>query len=492
MSTNYDAIIIGAGIGGLATAALLSKQHKRILVIEKNPMPGGYAINFRRKNFNFDAGLHLMYGCYKNGSTYTILDKCGVINNIRFLKPKHLYRIIYPNIDIHVKQNNLDSFINDLISLYPKESKKIKAFFQEIVQTYNDISAYDRTKVISRRFINSFNSTCGTLFDKYSANKELKALVFQQWPFFGLPADKLPLFYFAYPWLDYFMNGAFYPKGGAQTISSALSSAITKNGSTVLLNTTVKKILIQNKTVTGVITTDNLEFNSSIVISNTDVHNTYLKYIGKQHLSNDILSDLKNGVPSISAFQVYLGLNFDLKTRGYKDYETWINSTFDLNTQYSDALKNKFNKVSIALTTYSNVDPTSCTPGLSNLVITSFTGYDYWKSLRSKRAYIAKKNQLADILIKRIETLIPGIRKSIIHKEIATPLTMERYTGNYKGSIYGWEPSILQSGFRRMGFKTKFHGLYFVGAWTRPGGGITGTLYSADSLSKLLLKQWEY
>ena len=74
MQKKYDVIVIGAGIGGLTAAAILSRNGKKVLVLEKNPVAGGYAVNFRRGDFNFDASLHLIDGCDKEGLTSKILE----------------------------------------------------------------------------------------------------------------------------------------------------------------------------------------------------------------------------------------------------------------------------------------------------------------------------------------------------------------------------------------------------------------------------------
>jgi prolycopene isomerase len=91
-------------------------------------------------------------------------------------------------------------------------------------------------------------------------------------------------------------------------------------------------------------------------------------------------------------------------------------------------------------------------------------------------------------LIKRAEDIIPRLSSYIDVQEVATPLTMERYTGNYKGAIYGWAPLISQTGFRRMDSKTPIKNLYLAGAWTRPGGGTTGVMYSGKSIAEKILK----
>ena len=126
MSEKYDVIIIGAGIGGLAAGAVLSKKGKKVLVLERIHVPGGCAVNFRRGRFEFDASLHLLNGLDKGKPSYRLLEECGVDKKVKFLKPAHLYRSIFPDFDVRVPQCNSEAYINILGNLFSKEKNRIK------------------------------------------------------------------------------------------------------------------------------------------------------------------------------------------------------------------------------------------------------------------------------------------------------------------------------------------------------------------------------
>ena len=125
MPNKYDVIIIGACIGGLTAAAILARNGKKVLVLEKNPVAGGYAVNFRRGEFNFDASLHLINGCNQGGLSYNILKKCGALNKVHFLRPQYLYRSIYPDVDFRLLQLDSSNQIDAFASYFPSERKNI-------------------------------------------------------------------------------------------------------------------------------------------------------------------------------------------------------------------------------------------------------------------------------------------------------------------------------------------------------------------------------
>ena len=499
-SNKYDVIIIGAGIGGLTAGAILARNGKKVLVLEKNPVAGGYAVNFKRKGFEFDASLHLINGCEWGGQTFKILEECGISDKVEFLKPKFLFRSVYPDFDFKIPQCSPEGIIDVLSEYFPNEKDglrrlliAIRAIAIESKHFLNSPSSI-RIKTILSLLIypNLFHYSklsCQNMFDKFIKDHILKSIVGQLWPFYGLSLNRLSSVYFAYPTYDYIANGGYYPKDGSSSIIDSLVYSLKTNGSNVIFNSEVKEIIVENNIARGIKLKSEEVFLSRSIISNTDPRATFINLIKKDSINSNFLNRIKKMKPSISAFQVHLGLNMDLRENESfaSDYEVFINPNYDLESQYFASLNNDPSKMLFSVTLYSNLQNNFAPRGKSAIAITALSGYEFWNRLTSSK-YDAEKERFANILIERTGKFISNLSSSIEIKEISTPLTMERYTGNYKGAIYGWENSIYQCGERRSFLTTPVKNLHLSSAWTYPGSGISGTMYAGFVAAKFIIQ----
>ena len=480
MSKKYDVIIIGAGIGGLTAGAILARNGKKVLILEKNPMVGGYAVNFRRKGYVFDASIHLLNGCQKGATLYKNLVKSGISSKVKFEKPKFLYRSIYPDFDFRVPQNDPIKLIRILKGYFPKEAEGL----DNLLIAMSGISYDIRQSFKKSPYLISFlNKNFEYVLDKYLNDKRLKAIISQLWVYDGLPPSKLSAFSYFCLWYDYLKNGGVYPIGGSANLSEKLKSVIISNNGAVLFNAKVSKILLNKTKAIGVKTDSGKFFSGEKIVANIDARTIFNKLIknnnrliGKTRISINKMS------PSISLFQVYVGVDRLIRKINSLDFEIFVNPDYNLNSQYLAARENSIKKTPFAVTLYYNLNKfTSNTASISVL-----SGYDYWNNL-DDREYEKRKQQFSDVLIEQTEKILPGFKKYIKTIETATPLTMERYTGNYKGAIYGWSQEVEQSGIRRLDQFTDIENLYLASAWTYPGGGIAGVVYSGEQVANRIL-----
>jgi phytoene dehydrogenase-like protein len=504
----WDAIIIGGGLGGLSCAAAFARQGFRPLVLEQHIVPGGYATTFKRPGgFEFDVSLHSTTVGERNG-IHNLIPGFPEIKDIEFVPHKVLYRAIFPDYDIRVPPKDIAGYIKILTGYFPDETEGIQNLFQAMQEVRSDINNYSSAagKVNMATFpkdypylFKSATSPWGQFQDAYIENPKLKAIVSSLWGYFGLPPSKLASFYYAMPLIGYLAEGGYYPVGKSQKISNALAKFIEERGGKVLLKTRVDSVLVKDHAAYGVKTADGKEYTGKAVVANANAYDIFHKMMDEKEYLKDYLAKLDGYSVSLSSFQVFLGLKKDLiKEVGITDSEIFYEPGYDDEAGYKAALEADVENGGFGLTLYDNLYKGYSPQGKNTINIIALQGYDPWKKYEAdyfagkKNAYRAEKERMADVLIKKVEEkLLPGLTKAIEVKEIGTPLTNVRYTSNYRGAIYGWDQTLDNSGPRRLPYKTPIKNLYLAGAWTQPGHGYTAVIPSGLQCFGEIMKEWK-
>jgi phytoene dehydrogenase-like protein len=504
---SWDAVIIGAGLGGLSCAAAFARQGFKPLVLEQHTVPGGYATTFKRPGgFVFDASLHSTGVGERNGIP-NLISGFPEITDIEFVPHKVLYRAIFPDYDIRVPHKDMDGYIKLLVDTFPEEKAGIESLFQTMRELVSDLNKYQSAggKVDMASFpkeypylVKCFNSTWGTVLDSHIKGLKLKAVVSALWGYFGLPPSKLASLYYILPVIGYLQDGGYYPVGRSQKISDSLRRFIEERGGKVLLNARVESILVKEHAAYGIRTADGAEHLGRVVVSNANAYDTVRKMIDEAEFLKTYLARMDTFTASLSSFQVFLGLKKDLVSEvGIKDTEIFCDTGYDAEEGYRQALNAEVEKGGFGLTLYDNLYKGYSPQGKNTLNIMILQGYDPWKKFEAdyfagrKDAYRAEKERMADVLIQKVEeTLLPGLRKAIEVREVATPLTNIRYTSNYRGAIYGWDQTVDNCEPRRLPHKTPIKNLYLAGAWTRPGHGYGAVIPSGLQCFAEIMAEW--
>ncbi len=506
----YDAVVVGAGLGGLSAAAAFARQGYKVLVLEQHSVAGGYASAFTRPGgFTFDVSLHSTTVGIRDGVA-NLLYGFPEIRDVVFVPHKTLYRTIYPDYDIRVPHMNIPGYIAILKKNFPGDEEAIDGIFADMQGLADEVGRLSNAggppdmanfpKNFPLLFKN-FNRTWGAMLDERVKNAKLKAVISGLWGYFGLPPSKLSPFYYAMPLMGYLEGGGYYPVGTSQKISDAFVGLIKKNGGEVKLNTKVEKILVRDHAATGVRTADGAEYRGRAVVSNANAIDTLGRMMpDEKDFLKDLTARMEKYSVSYSTFLVWLGLKTDLVHKvGLKESEIFYHIGYDIEAEYKAVMDGGLpDEPDFGLTVYDNLGPGFSPKGKNTLNIIATQGYDYWKKFETdyfygnKDAYNKEKMRLAGILIDKVEkTLLPGLRKAIEVVEVATPLTNVRFTSNPRGAIYGWDQTVDNSGQRRFPQKTPIKNLYLSGAWTFPGGGYGACVPSGLACFGQVMADWK-
>ena len=485
----YDVIVIGAGLGGLSAAALLARSGKSVLVIERHDRPGGYAHFFKRKQYTFDSGVHLISGCHNRGfkggqAIYRMLDALGVTDEIEFISVDPYTRAVFPGFSIEIPQK-LESFVTSLAKVFPEEAEGLRRLTKVCLHLCEEATvaneAFAGGDAITEKIPNFLRYRRMTLIeglDKFIGNPRLKGIISTLWPYLGLPPSKLSFLYWSIMFIGYTVDGAYYCKGSFQNLANVLVNSLQASGGEILYKIGTKRIDVEHDQVQGVTLDNGQRITAPIVISNADARQTIHSLVGANNLPDQFLRQMDNLKPSISAFVVYIATDLDLRAIGAA-HESFFFQDFDHEKNFADTLAGNITWISITVPTL--VDPSLAPKGQHLLILTTLLPYDIGESWRNC------KKRFSKTMLDLAGHHIPGLKKHILFIEAGSPRTMERYTLNDKGAAYGWEVSPNQVGPGRLANQSPLTGLFFSGHWTEPGGGVYAVCVSGIKTAQLVL-----
>jgi len=464
----YDVVIIGAGLGGLVAGAKLSKAGKSVLLVEQHSIPGGCATTFKRKDFSFEVGLHEMDGLHPRDMKTKIFQDLDVFNNVTFLRVPEFYRFIYKDYKI-VVPHDPEQAKQVLLENFPLEESAIDAYFYQILNI----------KQIKKESVDKEESNIGDFLDSITNNESLKLAFLGNLGYCHDDPYTLSLNYYSEAQFAYYTGGGNFIQGGSQQLSDYLANFIKANGGEVLYNHIVTKIVLEDNKAVGIEYKKKnsetiMEAFGTNIVANASIPQVAEKLFPSE-TAVEIKSDISKREIGASLLTIYLGFNKMLKDLGNTNYSTF---TYDDSIdKIADILPNNktdFGKRSFTFVDYGQVDDTLAPEGKSTGVVCCKDYITDWNQL-SKEEYKAKKEEVAQTFINRLELLIPGIKNSIEYYEVGTSKTVERYTLNPQGAVYGFSQTPERMSLAPV---SKIENLYYASAWTSIGGGFSGAIFN--------------
>ena len=490
----YDVVVIGAGIGGLSTAALLAKAGKSVLLVERHDRPGGYAHGFKRRGFHFDSGVHLVSGCgaegYRHGCTiHKISRAVGIDPQALFLPIPDYARAVYPEFEVPLRSGE-EAFIDGLAEAFPHEKDRLLALIRlcrvlaEETMQAEEIMEQGKTSRVSpaRLLPNLFRyrrASLAEVLDEFLVDPHLKSVCASLWPYLGLPPSKLSFLYWASMMAGYTYEGGYYCRGSFQTYANLLAAAVEGQGGEVLLNSSVRRIRVEHGKACGVMLENGQVIRAEAVVSNIDARLTADLLIGRQHLPEGHWEELEKLAPSLSVFVAYIATDLPLAGQTHA-HESFFYETFD--HESSHALTEAGRPDWFSATLPSLADPSLVPEGQHILLLTTLCPFHIGTSWRQAKAGFQQR------LLEKAERHFPGLNDRLLFVESGSPRTLERYTLNHHGAAYGYAHTPDQIGPNRPGVRGILPGLFHTGHWTRPGGGVAGVSVSAQLAAQAVLE----
>ncbi|MBN2343701.1 MAG: NAD(P)/FAD-dependent oxidoreductase [Deltaproteobacteria bacterium] len=472
MSDNkYDAIVIGAGMGGLSCALHLAKKSMNVLVLEKQPKVGGYAQNFLRAGYDFDVSLHVLSAMNKDGGLHQLFDYMQVLDKLEVTEHSPMFTSVFP--DATYRLPSREEGRAYLKSTFPKEADGIDKFIhimESIIEANTRLFWSGEVDIDNFFPARYFKRTYHELLQECFTDKRLFGLMGQLWQSTGLPNERCAANWAAEVFGSHLVTGNYYVKGGGQQISNAMAQTLCEAGCTVRTSSLVHKVLLKERTAVGVELESGEQIPAPIIVANANPLQTYFTLIGKEHLAKPFVYKLGTLEPSASLLTLYLGLDCPGREAGVLDHTTFINFDYSNLRTYNAAMNEAYHTTDYIISDYTDEGSNTHPPGKGIVQILEVAPGKAWTEI-SRDEYEQKKAQVTDIILKKVALQYPHLAKHIVVAELGTPRSMEIYSRNPYGSVYGFAQTPEQADNWRFGVASIFQGLYFTGAWARGGGG---------------------
>ena len=491
-ASEASTVIIGGGMAGLVSAAYLSKAGFPVTLLEQNNKLGGCMGSFTRMDgkYTFEQSLHATNFGLVLGD---ILKEVGAMEHLDVVELDHLIsRHKSDTFDISIPSRSPEEFLRIFIANFPQEEKAIRDIYAFCTKLYKegkeiwDLAGNINKLTFPFKFPNFYkihNKTLGEVLSKYTKNEELISAMFATYYHnFELPVSRvtaIALFLIGMGCED----GQQYLKGTSQQFATALEKVVLNNGGEILYGKQATEIKVKDNVVEGVKVDE--EFHSAkIVVSNVNPITTFQHLIPENShtiASKAYLEDIKSRERMLSVFIVFLGLNEDVSEILPHFNTLRLPENPNSDEYFPTFADGNVTDASYYCALYNHAYPGYAKPNTSVINIYCIQGYKPWKQFEEdykrgeKTEYRKKKEEMADILVDRAERdFIPGLKSMIEYRDIGTPLTVARFTGNIEGTLgFACVPELYV--LKSLKNRSPINGLYMASGWIDPGMGYIPT-----------------
>ncbi len=472
-------------------------------MLEQHTRPGGYATCFQQGAYRFDASLHALAGLAPGGGVDRVLQELGIAGRLRLHRLDPLYLLRLPDRDV-VAHADLFRYESELIRHFPEQQTGIRSYLDEVLAVYHQTRRREEDQAAGRvsplaEFATRYpalaragGQTWAQLMAQHVPDGRVQAVLGALWFYVGLPPSRCDAIVGAAVTALYLEHGGWYPEGGAQALSDALARVLTERGGQIRYEQLVTSIELEGDHAVAVKTPAG-RLEADLIISNASAPVTMLKLIGADRLPADYATRVATPTPSYTTVEVSLGLGSDVFADHGLPHELFVATSYDPDAAWQAALHGDWDRVDMAITDYTHVDPGCAPAGEGVVVLSTIASWDYqntWgtggdlTTYRDNPRYLELKNTVADQLIARASQAVPGLAAAIRHRDVATPLTKHRYTLNPRGAIEGYENSPANSGPGWLPQQPPIRNLLLAGAWTNTGG-MTTAITSGFTAARL-------
>jgi phytoene dehydrogenase-like protein len=451
-------------------------------------LPGGLCTSWKIKDYTVDGCIEWLVGSSPANQFYEIWNELGALKNTGIVDHEEFGRIIEGD-KTFILYTDADKLKQHMLELSPQDKELIEDFIEAIHKFAEFKLPIDKAPELYRmvdgfKMMMAMRGYMGPMKKWASLSVQDFAARFSD-PFlrkvfaitFDLPDFPMIGMIFTLAWMH--QKSAGYPLGGSLEFARNIEKRYLDLGGEIHYKARVDKVLVENDRATGIRLEDGTEHRADYIISAADGHTTIFNMLDGKYINKKI-QGYYDSLPIFKPLiQVALGVNRTFEGQPHRFIYMLDEPVMIGNREW------RYYSVRIF-----NFDPAMAPPGKTTLSVMFEADYDYWEKMeRESERYKEEKEQIATTVIELLEKQYPGIKKQVEMIDVATPLTWERYTGNWQGSFEGW--LITTKSFRMRMSKTLpgLKNFYMAGQWVEPGGGIPTAAMSGRNVVQLICKQ---
>ena len=494
--------IIGAGISGLSLGCYLQMNGYDTQIFEKHNIPGGLCTSWDKSGYTFDGCAHWILGSDTGSSFYKVWNELINMRQVEWVNHDIRMFIEVKNSRDKYGSNtfrfytNIDKLQAYLIDLAPEDEQEIRAFMKpmRIIQKFEVPPIMDELPLIPSiirgikmaryaEFLFWFLKLMGQT--NYTFAKKLKNPFLKESFEMLYDGEEVNLLVIYFPMASFDKKSAGYPLGGSLKFAERFEKRYLELGGQIHYHTPVHKILTENGVAKALEVRHGKIHPSDLTISCADWHLTAFELLEGKFV-NQAMLDLKEGRSLevfFSVMQVSFGINKDLSHLPHL-------TRYPLQQPIVSPDGTTYDRMEVHIYNY---DPAMAPAGKSSVIVSFYTKErDFWIDHRkhNRAEYRSIKAEFAEQVLEQLDQRLGGIRHHVEVTDVATPATILRYTGNWKGSAQG-----LMAGKNFLApvpVKSKFPGLknfYYASHWNRPSGGLPVAIMTGRQIAQMICKE---
>jgi all-trans-retinol 13,14-reductase len=484
LDDRYDVIVVGSGLGGLTTAALLAKSGKKVLVLERHYTAGGFTHSYRRRGFEWDVGVHYVGEVHKPESRMRRIFDAITDCRLQWARMHDPYDRIVVQGSSYDFVAGAAAFRDELARSFPHAGAEIDDYLRHIRAASRRLPVHFGPRylpgplpsivggIAARRGSEYFSRTTRSVMSDIVSDPRLAAVLTGQWGDYGLPPGRSSFGMHALV-AQHYLSGASFPVGGASQIARTIVPTIEQGGGSVVVDAEVEQILVTANRATGVRLTNGHEVHAHRVVSDAGLRNTFGRLVPEEAgVRSRMTAKVARLRPAAAHLGLYVGLNGTSTDLGLSQTNLWLYPGYDHDASLARYVAEPSTELPLSYLSFPSAkDPSwpSRHPGRSTIDVITLAPYEWFAPWRDepwrKRGaeYDDLKAQFAERMLDDVYDHVPRARGKVAYYELSTPLSTSEFTGYQHGEIYGIEHSPQRFAQTWIKPRTPIRGLYLTG-----------------------------